>query len=132
MAMPKAGLKEKTDSKAESGVEYSIYIFYRPFHNDNNVADPMTWEKRHTTRSIRAAYRKAEKLFRTKAYDRVEIKKKFFDRKAACKTDRTLKIYQKEEDRLVGLFILPAFILVTGCVLAAMAWTLLPADLPPQ
>lgn len=128
MAMPEAGAKKETDPS----VEYSIYIFHRPFHNDNNVDDHLAWEKRHTTRSIKAAYRKAEKLFRTKAYDRVEIKKKIFDRKSACKTDRTLKIYQKGEDRLVGLFVLPTFIFTVGCVMALIGWSLLPPDLPPQ
>ncbi len=132
MAMSKAGLKDKADSKAESGVEYSIYIFHRPFHNDNNVDDPLTWEKRHTTRNLKAAYRKAEKLFRSKAYDRVEIKKKIFDRRSASKTDRTLKIYQKNEDRLVGLLIPPAFIFIVGCMMGALGWAMLPPDLPPQ
>lgn len=93
-------------------VAYSVYIFHRPAHqNDNHI----TWEKRHTTWSQRVAYRKAEKLFKSQEYEKVEIKKVFFDAKAARKADKTLKIYRENTNRPVGmlqkfwLYVLGAF-----------------------
>lgn len=124
-----------TMSKASEGEhktppdEYSVYIFHRPFHNDNRADPCPKWERRHTTRTAEAAYRKAEKLFRTNEYDRVEIKKKFFDRRAKRRFDKTLKIYRETEDRLVGMFISFLLVLMAGCALTGMALLfMLPAD----
>lgn len=110
--------------------EYSVYIFRRPFQNDNNrVETEAPWERRHTTRSAQAAYRKAEKLFRTHQYDRVEIKKKFFDPRARRRFDKTLKIYRETENRLVGMFVSFLLVVMAGCLLTGMALLfLLPSD----
>lgn len=91
----------KRAKRKDPSVAYSIYIFHRPAHlNDNHI----TWERRHTTTSQRVAYRKAENLFNSHEYERVEIKKIFFDQKAARKIGKTLKIYQERKNRPVGLF----------------------------
>lgn len=113
-------LTSKPRRKRDPSVEYSVYIFHRPFHNDNN--DHITWEKRHTTWSMRVAQRQAEKLFRTNAYDRVEIKKKFFDPKVQRIIDKTMKIYEETQDRPVGMLLLAMVPLAAVCVLTCMVW----------
>jgi hypothetical protein len=115
MAAPKLRSRRRRDPF----VEYSVYIFHRPFHNDN---DHITWEKRHTTWSMRSACRHAEKLFKTNAYDKVEVKKKFFDPKIARITDKTLKIYQEDGDRPVGMLAVPLAALMAVSVITALVW----------
>jgi hypothetical protein len=96
MANPKAARRRKNDS-----VEYSVYIFHRQAHlNDNHI----TWEKRHTTSNIHRAYKQAENLFNSDAYEKVEIKRKFFDARAKCRIDQTLKIFKHTPNRPVGMW----------------------------
>ncbi len=105
--------------RRDPSVAYSIYIFHRPAHqNDNHI----TWEKRHTTSSMRVAYRKAEKLFNSNEYERVEIKKIFFDTKHARKIDKTLKIYKEGTNRPVGMSGDSWLYVLAVLSLAALAW----------
>lgn len=90
---------------AEPIPEYSVYIFHEPVHiNDNHI----TWEKRHTTSSIQSAYSAARDLYNSRSYRRVEIKKNFFDRNLGKKICKTLEIYDKNEYKPVGLFVVSA------------------------
>lgn len=129
MTVSKATSKTGGGERKAPPDEYSVYIFRRPFYNDNRADACPSWERRHTTRTAEAAYRKAERLFRTNEYDRVEIKKKFFDRRAKRRFDKTLKIYRETENRLVGMFISFLLVLMAGCALTGMTLLfLLPAD----
>lgn len=105
--------------RKDPSVAYSVYIFHRPVHqNDNHI----TWEKRHTTSSLRVAYRQAETLFNSQEYDRVEIKKIFFDPRADRKKDKTLKIYQYRKNRPVGMFGRTLLYLMAACSFAGLLW----------
>jgi hypothetical protein len=105
--------------RRDPSVAYSVYIFHRAAHqNDNHI----TWEKRHTTSSMRVAYRKAEKLFNSNEYERVEIKKIFFDHKAARKIDKTLKIYKDGSDRPVGMSGDSWLYVLAALTMAVLTW----------
>lgn len=104
--------------RREPGVEYSVYIFHRHQpQNDNHINQYVPWEKRHTTTNIRKAYRKAIDLFNSHEYERVEIKKKFFDPRKECNIDKTLKIFTESGKRPVGLPIA----LMTSLAIVCMA-----------
>lgn len=87
--------------RRDPSTEYAVYIFHRPSPKNDN--EHPNWEKRHTTFSLRVATRKAENLISTQAYERVEIKKKFFDRRTARNVHKTLKIYKENKNRPVGM-----------------------------
>lgn len=105
-----AGIKTKLKD-VRSETEYSVYIF-RPSigHNDN-----LSWEKRHTTKNMYKALRKAEALYGTREFPRVEIKKRVFDSKAERNVEKTFKIFQDTASIPVGMWSLCA----SGVLLAA-------------
>ena len=114
-------LKTRTRQRKDLSVEYAVYVFHKPFHNDN-FTNPINWEKRHTTWSMRVACRRAESLFKSNAYDRVIVKKKFFDPRTSQCADKTLKIYQQGARAPAAFLAHPLFVFLVACSLVGLLW----------
>lgn len=88
----KTAFKDSSETNMESAVpEYNIYVFH-----GHPLAGRHHWERRHTTHCVRQAKNFADELYKTRTYPKIEIKKKYFDPRAARQVDSTLKIYQAE------------------------------------
>ncbi len=122
MALPKATILTLRNGVMKPAI-YSVYVFYDQTirdipGNDNRAA----WQRHCTTSNPRRAYRKAEKLFQSHKYGRVEIKKVSFDKRTDRNVDKTLKIYDNTVNRLNG-FIAVLFSVLTGALaLAGLGW----------
>lgn len=122
MALPKATILTLRTGVMKPAI-YSVYVFYdqtiRDVPGNDNRA---SWQLRCTTSNQRRAYRKAEKLFQSHKYGRVEIKKVSFDKRTDRNVGKTMKIYDNSINRLNG-FIAVFFSVLTGAlVLAGFGW----------
>lgn len=89
--------------------EYSVYIFLRPDpeHNDRHH-----WEKIKTTSHRRLALQKAMRLHKSRKYEKVEVKRKFFDKTLGRCVGATCKVYKSSPALKIKyiLFLLIPFI----------------------
>ncbi len=77
------------------GVEYAIYI-HHPANDDRSAT---AWERAATTRCRDSALREAHKLFNSRKYSKVEIKRSMFDRVQNRRLGDTLLVYGGEKHR---------------------------------
>lgn len=126
MALPKATILTLRNGVMKPAI-YSVYVFYDQTirdvpGNDNRAAGQASWQRHCTTSNPRRAYRKAEKLFQSHKYGRVEIKRMSFDKRTDRNVDKTMKIYDNTVNRLNG-FIAVLFSVLTGALaLAGLGW----------
>ena len=73
---------------------YEIYIF----HPSSSGAQP--WERKHTTQNPRMAMRRAAILHESRAYRRVEVRKKYFDVRKDRHIDARVKVYGDQPEKL--------------------------------
>ena len=76
--------------------EYTIYTFRRDQGQDNG---PERWQKQETLDAMPAAMKKAEALYESGQYSRVEIKQKFTDPRNSRIRDTTLKTFEKGKNK---------------------------------
>lgn len=71
--------------------EYSVYVYRHPLHCEEDRND---WERKSTTVNIRKAMKYAEKFISSGDYQKVEVKKKYFDSRSNRNLEMTVKIYE--------------------------------------
>ncbi len=111
-----------TDSPAKADdqqpIEYSIYTLEAvpPGQTNNNE-----WEKVSTTEDMDKSMADAQQLFSSDIYQKVEVKKKYFEEKTGRTIEMTLRLFEAKEkkDRSVMLMVL----LAVGSGVAAFALT---------
>ncbi len=74
-------------------IEYTIYTFDMPAPKQKGQN---SWKKHVTMDDMSKAMVEAENLHQTQKYQKVEVKKKFFDQKKNRTVDMTLKIFESE------------------------------------
>lgn len=113
-----AGFAERP--KKLAGIEYAIYTFDMPMAGGSGRS---RWKKRDTRTEMAEALARAEAIFRTGKYGKVEVKQKYFDRKKNRNVDVTLRVYQTKGEKEINLAALFLFAFI--CAAAAFAATLL-------
>ena len=86
-----------THSMCDSArTEYTIYTFQRGEGKDDG---PERWQKQDTLDAMPAAIQKAEALYESGQYSRVEIKQKCTNPKNSRIMDTTLKTFETKEKK---------------------------------
>lgn len=74
-------------------IEYTIYTFDPPAPRQKGS---YSWRKYATLGDLAGALDEAKSLYETRKYQRIEIKKKFFDEQKNRMVDKTLKTFDSE------------------------------------
>lgn len=74
-----------------AGIEYTIYTFDMSAPKQKGDS---SWKKHATLEDMGKAMSEAENLHQTQKFQKVEVKKKFFDQKKNRTVDMTLKIFE--------------------------------------
>lgn len=72
-------------------IEYTIYTFDMPVPKQKG---DNSWKKHATLEDMAKAMTEAETLHQTQKFQKIEVKKKFFDQKKNRVVDMTLKIFE--------------------------------------
>lgn len=72
-------------------IEYTIYTFDMPVPKQKSSN---SWKKHATLADMGQAMTEAQSLLETRKYQKIEVKKKFFDQKKNRVVDMTLKTYE--------------------------------------
>ncbi len=110
-----------------SPIEYTIYTFDRPIANQRGGH---TWKKHVTIPDMHMALLEAQTLYQTRKFQKIEIKKKFFDEKKNRAVDMTLKTYESTPRRsyrpyILGFLAVLCMLGLVGCLFSFLL-TLLP------
>jgi len=99
--------------------EFSIYVYHYPEDIEDGHTD---WEKIADTLCVQDAVNQAQKLYDSREYKKIEIKKKFFDGKYGRVVDATYKVLQdkKSVSRRSGIFSLFGFSCIAGLAVIAL------------
>ncbi len=92
-------------------VEYAIYTFTAP---DQSGTQPLLWQKFKTLKQRRKALQTAEKLARSGRYKKVEIKQKYFDRRAGRMAALTVRIFEDRKPLTPGKILTRVLTLLAG------------------
>ncbi|MBK9586318.1 MAG: hypothetical protein KA099_13165 [Alphaproteobacteria bacterium] len=90
-------MHEKHPRKTSEKIEYSVYI-HHPANDDRRTA---SWERAATTDCPETALKKAEILYLSKKYPKVEIKRKIFDRLSNRNKAETFRIFGQENTEIL-------------------------------
>lgn len=95
-------------------IEYTIYTFDMPTPKQKGEN---SWKKHSTIDDMGKAMVEAETLHQTRKYQKIEVKKKFFDQKKNRTVDMTLKVFESKpvKDYTILIAVLIALI---GCAAA--------------
>ncbi|HEU4839339.1 MAG TPA: hypothetical protein VFS88_08015 [Micavibrio sp.] len=74
-----------------AGIEYTIYTFDMPTPKQKGEN---SWKKHATLEDMTKAMSEAESLLQTQKFQKIEVKKKFFDQKKNRIVDMTLKVFE--------------------------------------
>lgn len=98
-------------------IEYTIYTFDMPAPKQKG---DNTWKKHSTLDDMGKAMIEAETLHQTQKFQKIEVKKKFFDQKKNRVVDMTLKVFESQprKDRTMMFAAIAA---VLGSVIAFAA-----------
>ena len=99
------------------GLEYTIYTYDQPRTNQKGQ---IKWEKKDTADDMGNALKKAEALFSSGDYQKVEVKQKYFDKKKNRNVDMTLRVYEAKAKKPIGA----VHILIIAFLLGVMAFAL--------
>lgn len=97
-------------------IEYTIYTFDMP---KTKKADS-SWKKHSTLDDMGRAINEAESLHQSQKYQKIEVKKKFFDQKKNRVVDMTLKIYESKP-RKDNTVLFAALVAIVGSAAAFAA-----------
>jgi hypothetical protein len=112
-------------NQATAGIEYTIYTFDMPRPNQKG---DNSWQKHAVLEDMSKAMNEAETLHATKKYQKVEVKKKFFDQKKNRVVDMTLKTYEvkPKKDFTILIAIIMAVLGAVGAFAASFLLTKAP------
>lgn len=100
---------------SSQSIEYAVYVFT----NQGNQKQQPKWEKHMTCTDMHKAIDKAQSLHSSAKYQKIEVKKKFYDPKNARTIDMSIKTYERKA-KSAGLN--TATILLIGVGLAILAF----------
>ena len=95
-------VKQKQNLNTEEKIEYSVYI-HHPANDDRRLPP---WERATTTDCPETALKKAEILYLTRKYPRVEVKRKTFDPVNNRHIGETLRIFGEENMDILSEYLL--------------------------
>lgn len=91
-------LKEHQKTPPPETAEYSVYI-HHPANDDRRSP---AWERAATTSCPETALKKAEILYLTRKYPRVEVKRRVFDRITNSNRAETLRIFGQDKTEILS------------------------------
>lgn len=105
-----------------ANIEYTIYTFDMPVpkqKGDNN------WKKHATLEDMSKAMQEAEGLLKTQKFQKIEVKKKFFDQKKNRTVDMTLKVFETmpKKDYTIAIVIVASILCGAGAFAASFFLT---------
>lgn len=106
---------------ASAQIEYAIYTFDK---NDAKAKGDSKWQKHATLSDMVKAMSEAQSLLESKKFERIEVKKKFFDQKKNRTVDMTLKVFESEPQKDYGTIIAVAIALFCGVGAFALSFLL--------
>jgi hypothetical protein len=106
------------DSK-KANIEYTVYTFQR---GEGNAKSLERWQKQAMFNDLPSATKKAEELYNSGDFCKVEIKQKYTDSKNQRVIDITLKTYEKKEKRSLGVAVLTGMAAACGVVAFMVAY----------
>jgi hypothetical protein len=94
-------------------IEYAIYTFDYDYSSQNL---PMRWKKYETLMDLSKAIKKAERLYNSGNYIKVEVKQKHFDFKRKRKIDKLLRVFEDNKEQHLDSLAILGFALLCGIV----------------
>ncbi len=113
--------KPVAQASAEQGIEYTIYTFDYP---DKGKTSDNKWEKQGTLHEMKEALDKAEELYKSGEYHKIEVKQKYFDKKKNRNIDMTLKILEKKKKREITALMVMVFAVLCGSIAFGVTYLL--------
>lgn len=92
-------------------IEYSIYTYDMPSPGQKGQGK---WQKHTTLDDMIKAMVQAQTLHDSEKYQKIEVKKKFFDQKKNRVVDMTLKVFERDVKKDYSTMIAIVFALVCG------------------
>lgn len=96
-------MSEANAGDAEQGkeevIEYSVYVYHHPVNKKEGQND---WEMLDQTTNMDEAMKMAEGYQESGDYQKIEVKKKYFDEKNNRKIDMTLKVLENNPKQAIG------------------------------
>lgn len=107
---------------AAAQIEYSIYTFDMPKAGQKGESK---WQKHTTLDDMIKAMVEAQALYESEKYQKIEVKKKFFDQKKNRVVDMTLKVFERDvkKDHSTMIAIIFAVICGVGAFAASFLFT---------
>jgi hypothetical protein len=96
---------------AAAGIEYTIYTFDMPTPSQKG---DNSWKKHATLEDMSKAMSEAETLHQSQKFQKVEVKKKFFDQKKNRTVDMTLKVFEANPKKDYTILIVTILAIVCG------------------
>lgn len=107
----------QAQAAASAGIEYTVYTYDMPSPKQKGDS---SWKKHATLDDMVKAMAEAENLYGTQKFQKIEVKKKFFDQKKNRVVDMTLKTYELKPKKDYT-FVLVAVLAVLGGIGAFVA-----------
>jgi hypothetical protein len=106
------------DSK-KANIEYTVYTFER---GEGNASSLERWQKQAVYNDLPSATEKAESLYNSGTYSKVEVKQKYVDPKNQRVIDMTLKKYESKAKRSFGAVALTGMAAALGLIAFLIAY----------
>lgn len=94
-----------------AGIEYTIYTYDMPKAKQKS---DNSWKKHATLEDMGKAMNEAETLHQTQKFQKIEVKKKFFDQKKNRTVDMTLKIFESNPKKDYTIVIVACMAILCG------------------
>ncbi|PZQ44424.1 MAG: hypothetical protein DI551_10165 [Micavibrio aeruginosavorus] len=103
-------------------IEYTIYTFDMPAPKQKGSN---SWKKHATLDDMMRAINEAETLHQSQKFQKIEVKKKFFDQKKNRTVDMTLKTFESspKKDYSTILFVIGGLVCALGAFAASFFLT---------
>lgn len=107
--------------QASASIEYSVYVYHAPTKKQKS-----SWEMKGVTNDMDKALLSAQSFFDSKEFQKVEVKKKYFDEKNDRTIDMTLKTFQNTNKEMGAFTMLAISLILSGAAFAAAYFLTLP------
>ena len=94
-----------------AGIEYTIYTFDMPTAKQKS---DNSWKKHATLEDMGKAMAEAENLHQSQKFQKVEVKKKFFDQKKNRTVDMTLKVFEANPKKDYTILLVSLLAVICG------------------
>ena len=94
-----------------AGIEYTIYTFDMPAPKQKG---DNSWKKHATLEDMSKAMQQAEALYVSRKFQKIEVKKKFFDQKKNRTVDMTLKIFESSPKKDYTIIVAVVMAILAG------------------